>query len=90
VTTLGATFSTIGAKLVMTPGWIGVVPCALAENALVETHRIAPIDEANNWKILLSIKMFLPEENRTLAHSRPFLASSIGQPRWNALSLTLW
>jgi hypothetical protein len=55
VTTLGATFSTIGAKLVITPGCVAAVSCTAGEEAVVEKHSIAPIDNLKNLKIPLCI-----------------------------------
>src|SRR4029077_15083175 len=76
VTTLGATFSTIGAKLVITPGCVGAVSCAAGEEALVEKHRMAPINSPRDQKIPFCINVS-PSGNRTLDRSRPF-ANSIG------------
>jgi hypothetical protein len=69
VTTLGATFSTTGAKLAITPGCIDAVSCAAAENA----HSMAPIDNPNDRKIPLCIKRFPLQENRTLDRDWPLL-----------------
>jgi hypothetical protein len=73
VTTLGATFSTIGAKVVITPVCMGAVSCAATENTLVETQTIAPISNPKDRKIPLCIKCFPLQENRTLDRSRPLL-----------------
>jgi hypothetical protein len=67
VTTLGATFSTIGAKLVITPGCIGVVSCAAAENALAEMHSTAPIDKPKDRKIPVCINVSLQGIARSTA-----------------------
>jgi hypothetical protein len=53
VTTLGATFSTTGAKLVITPDCIGEVSCTAAENALVTAQSMAPIDGPKDREIPL-------------------------------------
>jgi hypothetical protein len=58
VTTLGATFSTIGAKLVITPGCRGGASCAAVENTLAETHRMVPINHPKDRKIPLCTKRF--------------------------------
>jgi hypothetical protein len=58
VTTLGATFSTIGAKVVITPGCKSVGSCAVVENVLVETHRMPPINDPKDQKIPLCMKRF--------------------------------
>ena len=66
VTTLGATFSTTGAKLAITPGCVGEVPCAAAENRPVETHSIVPINNPKDRRIALGVKRFTHQVNRTL------------------------
>jgi hypothetical protein len=75
VTTLGATFSTTGAKLAITPGCIGGVCCAIAENVLVDAQSNAPLINPKDRKIPLCINVSL-QENRTLDGRRPLFAHS--------------
>jgi len=81
VTTLGAIFSTTGAKLAIIPGCVGVLCCAAAENALVDAQSMAPINNPNDRTISLSIKCFPHQGNRTLDRRRPFFGNSIGNGR---------
>jgi len=67
VTTLGATFSTTGAKLAITPGCMGAVSCAEGEEALVERYRMAPINNPKDRKIPFCIKVPPFRES----HARP-------------------
>jgi len=90
VTTLGATFSAIGAKLVITPGCVGAVSCAAGEEALVEKHSIAPIDNLKNRKIPLCMTFspFRRIERSTV--DGPFLQIRLATKMGNALSSTRW
>src|SRR5205823_11630981 len=72
VTTLGATFSTMGAKVVITPGCVGAVSWAAGEEALVARHKTALINSARDQKIPFCIKRFPLQGNRTLGDRRPF------------------
>jgi hypothetical protein len=76
VTTLGATFSTTGAKVAITPGCVGGPSCALTENALVDAQNMAPISNPKDRKIPLCIKRFSLQVNRTLDGARPLLAKT--------------
>jgi hypothetical protein len=72
VTTLGATFSTTGAKLAITPGCMGGVPCAAAENALVDTQSMTPINDPKDRKIPLSINVSPSGESHARPKAAPF------------------
>jgi hypothetical protein len=63
VTTLGATFSTTGAKLVITPGCVDRVSCAIPESA----HSVAPTNNPKDRKIPFSISVSPSGES----HARP-------------------
>jgi hypothetical protein len=51
--------------------------CAATENALVDTHRMAPINSPEDQKIPFCINVS-PSGNRTLDCSRPFFVNRIG------------
>jgi len=72
VTTLGATFSTTGAKVVTIPSrlWLGC--CAVAGNRLVFTHNTVSANKADDLRIPFSIDSLLARENRTRSRSRLF------------------
>jgi hypothetical protein len=73
VTTLGATFSTTGAKVAITPGCFGEGSCALTESALVDAQNMAPISNPKDRKIPLCIKRFPHQVNRALDGTRLLL-----------------
>jgi len=74
VTTLGATFSTIGANVVISPCCEGLGSCAAAENAPRCTYTIVPInDSTRRRKISLCIKhLSFKRESRAQPHPALF------------------
>src|SRR4029077_8132680 len=70
VTTLGATFSTIGANVLISPCCEGLGSCAAAENARRYTHTIVPINNSTRGrKISLCIKRLCSQrESRAQPH----------------------
>ena len=80
VTTLGATFSTIGVNVVITPDWLGVVPCAATGNTPVDVYATMPISDASGRRVPLAVKRFTYQVNRTLDRNR-FLLPTYSQRR---------
>ena len=74
VTTLGATFSTIGANVVISPCCVGLGSCAAAGNAPRCTYTIVPInDSTRRRKISLCIKhLSFKRESRAQPHPALF------------------
>src|SRR4029453_4376986 len=65
VTTLGATFSTIGAKGVIIPSRVCWGCCAVAGDRLVCTHKNVSANRAHDLRIPFSINSLLAKKNRT-------------------------
>src|SRR4029077_17528010 len=68
VTTLGATFSTTGAKVVIIPSRVCCDCCAATGDRLACTQNTASAKSAHDLRIPFPIKSLLAKENRT--HSR--------------------
>src|SRR5262249_21739415 len=68
VTTLGATFSTTGANVVIIPSRVCWGCCATAGNRLMWPHNTATENNAHALKILPSMMALPAKENRTHSH----------------------
>src|SRR5262245_60939518 len=72
VTTLGATFSTTGAKLVIIPSRVCCGCCATTGDKLVCTQNTATAKSAHDFRIPLCMMALPAKENRTHSQSRLF------------------
>src|SRR5882757_6956498 len=80
VTTLGATFSTSGAKVVTIPSRVCCGCSAMTGDRLVFTHKTVSANRPHDLRIPFSINSLLAEKNRT--HSRSWLFFDLVS-RWN-------
>jgi hypothetical protein len=71
VTTLGATFSTMGAKVVIMPSRVCCGCCAMTRDRLAFTHKAVSTNRPHDLRIPFSINSSLAEKDRT--HSRSWL-----------------
>src|ERR1044071_2657948 len=72
VTTLGATFSTTGANVVVIPSRVCWDCCAIAGDRLMWLHNTAIANNAHVLEIPLSMMALPAKENRTHDHCRLF------------------
>src|SRR5215471_6488374 len=72
VTTLGATFSTTGANVVIIPSRLCWGCCATAGSRLVCTHNTATANSAHDLEIPLCMMALPAKENQTHNHYRLF------------------
>ena len=73
VTTLGATFSTTGAKVVIMPSRVCCGCSAMTGDRLVFTHKAVSANRPHDLRIPFSINSLLAEKNRTHSRWRLFL-----------------
>src|SRR4029077_6641594 len=80
VTTLGATFSTTGAKVVIIPSRVCCGCCAATEGTLAWTHNTASVNSAQDLRIPFPIKRYLQKRiGRTIILGSFFIAYPIMQ-----------
>ena len=99
VTTLGATFSATGAKVVIIPSRVCCGCCAMTGDRLVVTHKTVRANRRHDLRVPFSINSLLAEKNRTHSRSRLFFdlvsrsesgpyasvaTSPVAPSKWNA------